>query len=187
MGLADRDLPRVVVRETSDELEISMTPLRSDWRTIFLPLWLVFWIVVGIAAILMTLGEYDPNVGRGFIVLWLVAWAAGASGVGYLLLWTYFGREFVVLRSETIEVRHELFGHVRAHTYDLAQVRDLRVTIDGTWQDRALAAVRWRQGGGLLAFVHRRDTIRFGAGLTEAEARDVLARLESRHTFPEKR
>jgi hypothetical protein len=74
------------------------------------------------------------------------------------------------------------FGNVRE--FDLAEVRDLR--IDRPYP--GITTLTWNSpaqmfGTGTIAFDYGAKTFRFGLGLDESEARQLVARLNSRHPF----
>jgi hypothetical protein len=65
-------------------------------------------------------------------------------------------------------------------------VKHLRVEPLSLFPTDMGAALRfWGIGGGPIAFDYGSKTLRFGAGLDDAEARDVIRDLRERHTFPE--
>jgi hypothetical protein len=44
----------------------------------------------------------------------------------------------------------------------------------------------WGIGGGPIAFDYGSQTVRIGSGLDEAEAREIVKELRSRHAFSER-
>lgn len=120
--------PRNTVEEFGDSLNFSI-PSRKQWFPIlFLPLWLAGW----------AFGEFSVLgpilAGRGFggpgpfILVWLAGWTAGGAFVLYALLWQLVGRETVVVSSQSLIVRREIFTTLRSKEYLAEDISDMRVS-----------------------------------------------------------
>lgn len=162
-------------------------PARRNWFLIvLLGAWLCAWFAAEVFIPYFVLrGAFRP---RGvaapfpFLLFWIAGLTlAGAFGL-YAWTWSAFGREVVELDGRRLSARREPIGIPTRKDYDLLHVRNLRVVpFDGsTWWSRdPLAGMR----SGPLAFDYGAKTVRFGAGIDEAEARMILDSIRTR--FPE--
>jgi len=118
------------------------------------------------------------------MVTWLIAWTFGGGFAIYIVLWSICGREVVILRADSLAIRKEVFGVGRSHEYEIGSVRRLRVAA-ATYNpfDFKSGLQFWGLGGGVIAFDYGAGTVRFGSGIEEGEAHDIVEQLSSRHRF----
>ena len=176
---------RSTSRQTPDGLEIRVPSKRNVFVMLFLLAWLVAW---GFGEVMVSrellLG--DPGASALFLVVWLIMWTLGGGLAIYAWLRMLAGSERVVLGRGVLAIRTELFGVGPAREYDLMHVKNLRIERLSAWPTDMGATLRfWGIGGGPIAFDYGSKTVRFGAGLDDAEARDIIAELRERHSFPE--
>lgn len=157
---------------------------RQIFAMLFLSLWLVGWAFGEISAIGMLVSE-GGNAGTGrFMIVWLTGWTVGGAFAIGVVLWLHFGKERVTLSSTRLEIRQEVLGVGRSREYELTHVKNLRVSAESFNMFSSRNSFRALGiGGGNIAFDHGSSTIRFGAGIDEAEAEQVVADLKSRHSF----
>ena len=172
-------------RQTAEGLEISIPAKRNIFLMLFLAAWLVGWCFGEVSA------TRELLAGRGnapdlFLCVWLVGWTIGGAFCLYALLWTLRGREVIVLRPDSLVTKRDLWGIGRPREYDILHVSDLRVA-PMTWNPHywSGALYLWGVGGGPIAFDYGSRTVRFGSGVDEAEAADIVRELRTRHAFPE--
>jgi hypothetical protein len=112
----------------------------------------------------------------------LLFWMLGLGVAMYQFCWFLVGRERIVLSPSRLSIKHEVFGMGRIREYDKEHIRDLRVSTmpykrafgsRASFHDRVV-------GGGVIAFDYGPATVRFGAGLEEAEAKSILVQIQSR-------
>ncbi|HEX9574576.1 MAG TPA: hypothetical protein VF994_10795 [Myxococcales bacterium] len=160
-------------------------PARRNW---FLGLFLVVWLCGWLAGEILTLRSAFGARGGArapptpFLLLWIAGWTVGGAFAVYAWIWNAFGREVIELDGRALIFRREPIGLPPRKEYDLLHVRNLRVVpFDGSiWSGReSFAGMR----GGPLAFDYGAKTVRFGAGVDEAEARMILDSIRTR--FPE--
>lgn len=119
----------------------------------------------------------------------LVAWLAppllripallgGAAGL-WQLVWLLTRRETLIVGPDRVVLDHRAAGYGTRREFDRERVANWRVVpAPGTGPlETALGQYSAADREGPLGFDHAGRTIRFGAGLTEAEARDLLDRL----------
>ena len=164
--------------ETVDGFQLVIPAKRNVFVLLFLLVWLVFW-ALGEATAFHQLTT-STNV-QWFLVFWMTAWTAGGLFAVTAWLWTAFGREIVTLGSGELRIRWEVLGVGRSKEFDLAQVRNLRVS---AWTPVARSAGIQSPGrGGRVAFDYGAKTFRFGASIDEAEALQIIDELRKRHAF----
>jgi hypothetical protein len=94
---------------------------------------------------------------------------AGIGAIGWWA-WMVWGTESLEINPDGLIVRRQLFGIGAARTYDLRHISKLRV-------DPSRFGLPHRMGRGDITFEYDAKTVRCGAGLDEAEARQVVDRL----------
>ena len=109
----------------------------------------------------------------------LIAWTCLCVFLLYVQLWMIIGVEYVVLREETLLIRREFGGFDRSKEYDLSRIVNLRVESG----DRRRALHFLGVGSGPIAFDYGSKTVRFGTGVHEIEAREIVEKLRSRYPF----
>ena len=104
--------------------------------------------------------------------VWLAGWTLGGGLATFALLWMYVGLERLLLRPDAMVIARELNGReVYAREYAIGNISNLRVVPNVPWE--------WGFGGGKIAFDYGARTFRFGAGIDEAEARDIVSQMQS--------
>ena len=152
-------------------------PAPQRWFAIlFLPVWLAGWAFGEVTvARQLIFGSGAPPV---FLLVWLAFWTVGGAFAMAALAWGVAGRELVTLSRGTFSVRREVLGLGRTWDYDADKVRGLRVSTGGFDPFSMSAGFRvWGLSGGPLAFDYGARTVRFGAGVDEAEAADIVREL----------
>jgi hypothetical protein len=162
-----------------DGLQLTIPGLRRPFVTLFLLAWLGGWFLGERSAVheLMTGG---PGRDGGFLAFWLVAWSLGGAFVAFTVLWALFGRERLVLTPDALVVRREVLGIGRGRTYDIRHVKDLRVAAAGAFDYRRRLEI-WGVGGGRIAFDYGAKTVYCAPSIDEAEAKQIIARLQARN------
>lgn len=183
--------PRARVSENWQELRV-LIPVRRDWfALVFISFWLAGWALGEVMVLgLLLSGRTGPAT--LFLLAWLGCWTWGGAWALFNWCWNAGGREVTVIRGDTFSVRYEAFGMGKTWEFDAGAVRNLRVVQDGmmhapSWMPAFFQTHQARRGvlpngiwSGPLAFDYGAKTYRFGAGIDEAEARDVLPLLLAR-------
>ena len=172
---------RATTSETSSGLEI-VVPAKKNWFiTLFLGLWLCGWAVGLFFVSTRFLSDDMPSEVRLFSTVWIAAWMLGGAFAILVCSWSLAGKERILLSSNRIALKREIFGWGRTREYELVHVRSLRASQSPYNPADFRSGFRfWGIGGGSIAFDHGSKTIRFAAGLDEAEAQSLVARLVDR-------
>ena len=174
---------RSTVSDTLEGLRISIPSRKNVFMIAFLSLWLVGW---GFGEVMVSGMLLRPPPGSSapvvFMIVWLGMWTMGGAFCIYAVLWSLFGREVITLRGDVLSIRREVLAFGRTREYDLSQVRNLRVSpVPYNPFDFRAGLHFWGIGGGIVAFDYGAGTVRFGAGVQEGEASDLVKRLSDRH------
>src|SRR5262245_24462670 len=175
---------RSTLVERPDRLELIVPAKRNFFVLMFLPAWLAMWAfaLVNVVRELFS-GSKGPVP---FLLFWLVGWTVGGGFALFVFLWMLAGRERISLQPRVLAVRRDLFGFGVTREYDLAQIRNVRVSAvpydPSNW---ATMGRFWGLGGGPVAFDYGARTIRLAAAVEEPEATQIVSELKRRHTFPD--
>jgi hypothetical protein len=177
------DVParRSSVEQLADGLQYRIPAKRNAGTVIFLPIWLVAWAFGEVMATRGLIQGTGPS--RLFLGAWLAIWTFGGFSALYTWLAQMMGKELVTLTPSTLDIKHDVTGFERTREYDLAQVRNLRVS---PAPDQTRLFRRTQRGpfdSGVIAFDYGAKTYRFGAGIDESEAAMIVGELKSRHGF----
>lgn len=173
---------RITIEDTSQGLHIVMPGRRSWFVICLLGFWVCGWAVAEVMVAAQFLNGDAPPEGEFFMVTWFVVWTASGLLAIYALLWQVLGKEIVAVQGQTFKTRRNVgrFGFDRE--YDLSQMRNLRIEPVGfSPVDLSSSLQLWGVGGGVIAFDHGARSYRFGAGLDEAEAKQVMTAIKQRY------
>jgi hypothetical protein len=150
---------------------------KKGWLMFFLPIWLVFWTIGGVAAFtaFITGANREP-----FLIFWLIGWAFGETMATIIFLWTAFGEELISIQNGLFTYQRHVFGIGPKRQYQVQELSNVRASgyfgsIDGV--NYALA--QYGMTGGTVAVDNRHgEEIRFGIALNEYQAQNVAASLQ---------
>jgi hypothetical protein len=168
---------------TEDSLALMATiPARRNWFLIlFLGFWLCGWLA-GEIMVPLTFFENDTQAPeRLFTIAWLAMWTIGGIAAIYAFAWNVAGLEVVSLTQSRLSIRKQVLGLGRLREYGLEHIANMRIApVPFNPMDPRSALQFWGVGGGPIAFDHGASTVRFGAGLDEAEAGRLVAKFKER-------
>jgi hypothetical protein len=162
-------------------MRISIPVRRNIFLTAFLGLWLIGWAWGEITVPRLAFCAKTQEAPL-FVLAWLGMWTLVGGLAIYVFLWRLVGKEIVSVDGLLLKIKKDIFGYGRLKEYELASVRSLRVAPDSfnLW-DFSAALRFWGVGGGTIAFDYGASTNRFGAGVDEAEAKDIVTRIKERY------
>jgi hypothetical protein len=173
--------PRITITDTPDGLCI-VIPNRRSWFVIgMLAFWVCAWGVGEvIGSTTLFKGEVPPGE-EGLMLSWLGVWTVSGLAALVALQWQVLGKEIVTVQGQTLRTWREGGGIGFRKEYDLPQMANLRVEEPNFSPFDVSASFQlWGIGGGVIAFESGAKTRRFGAGLDEAEAKQVVAAITRR-------
>jgi hypothetical protein len=174
---------RATITDTPYGLHITIPAARNWVRVLFLAFWLCAWLFGEVTVLSIVVAGRAGPAGL-FLVGWLGAWTFAGARTIYVCLWNLGGGEVVAVEGSSLMTRRQLFRFALpgAKEYELSQIRDLRASPELDNSSRWLSSSRfWALGGGSIAFDYGARTYRFGAGLDEAEAKQVAEMIKQRY------
>jgi hypothetical protein len=159
-------------------VEQIIIPARRNWFTLlFLGVWLALWTLGGIAVIYAQLAQFEM-----FLLVWLCGWALGWAYAASTIAWQLTGCE--IIRVEGHRLIHSCraplwnrdLGYEVAEIQGLAADRGLSMFENFNTQTPLLTFGRV----GTIKFHYGSKTIRMGASIDEAEARQIVDWLAKR-------
>ena len=178
---------RITITDQPDELRI-VIPCRRSWFVIGM---LAFWVCAwGVGEVMgsttLFKGEVPPGE-AGLMLAWLGVWTVSGLAALVALQWQVMGKEIVTVQGQTLKTRREGGGIGFRKEYDLQQMANLRVEQPRFSPFDVSASFQlWGIGGGVIAFESGAKTRRFGSGLDEAEAKQVVDSLKRRFKIVER-
>ena len=183
--------PRARIEENGTELRVVVPARRNGFVLLFCPIWLLGWTIgeVGVMVVLfagLIHGKADgpPLL---FLLAWLCGWTVGGAWVWFTFLWNLCGREEITACHDTFSVRYAIGRWGKTCEFDPRLIKRFEMQNAGfvpfawlSWFENQSTRMGGYQTGiwhGPLAFDYGAKTYRFGAGMDEAEARDLLPHL----------
>jgi hypothetical protein len=128
-----------------------------------------------------------PQGEEGLMLAWLGVWTASGLAALVALQWQVMGKEIVTVQGQTLQTQREGGGIGFRKEYDVPQMANLRVENPKfSPLDVSSSLQLWGIGGGLIAFEYGTKTRRFGTGLDDAEAKQVVESLKRRFKIAER-
>ena len=154
----------MITQQLADGVEYSIPAKRSILMMAFLAVWLAGWSVLWTTTLRQLRTELDYS-----LLVWMAGWTFGGYATLYGFLWQLAGREIVTLTPYALKIRSEIvvFGWTRK--YERQTIFNLRVN-----------QLRRKGENRKVVFEYGPKTVRFGEGLSDAEAMEIVADLKSR-------
>jgi hypothetical protein len=183
---------RATISESPEGLLITIPAMKNWFLILFLGFWLIGWLCGEVTVIFILIRGHLahganlkgslPVAASLFMLVWLSGWTLGGGFALLTWLWNFAGVELIVLGPSTLATKREVLGIGPPKEYDLQSIGNLRVSVGMSNFNNPMSQFQ-TMGGGTIAFDYAAKTFRFGIGLDEAEARQILARFNSRHSF----
>jgi hypothetical protein len=176
---------RSTVYENPETLEIKI-PSQKDW---LLTLLLTSVFIVAVLLVIFFVSTFlsenrSPSRSTSPFVFILGLIMFGGSSLVFFnaLVWIFFGFEITQFRSESVSIAQCVFSLKKEWLYSSIHITRLR-TLQIPEFSRTDQSSVWIRGPSSLAFDYGAKTIRFGRGIDEAEAAQVLERVFTK--FPQ--
>ena len=170
---------RASVEQLVDGVRYTLPPRRNVVGLLFVPLWLAGW-GFHVVTTFRLLPDNDAGSLVGILV-WNAMWTLVGCWAVYAWLAQIVGKEIVTQSRTTLAIRRRVTGLERAREFDLARVRNLRVSPVGHGWLARRRKNGWAFDPGRIAFEYGPITCCFAAGIDEAEAATIVADLRSRY------
>ncbi|HSH01407.1 MAG TPA: hypothetical protein VLL52_02740 [Anaerolineae bacterium] len=188
---------RHTINHNGHTLTVTIPSQRNIFIIIILSIWLLFWsigeLVVGgmlIAGVISFIIDPDPIAAVMllpglFMIIWFIFWTIGGGFATYTLLWSIAGQEIITINDQTLTLRRALFRFGKPKEYTTDHIRDLRASAETLSPNNVMNPARglafWGITGGNIAFDYGAQTYRFGAGIDEAEAKQIVTTILDRY------
>ena len=172
--------PQFTVLRDRRQIRVEIPPKRRWGLWVLLTVFLGFWVVGEVAPLLSFLGDDTPSPPAIFLVIWFVFWTAAGAYMLYAWAWHLGGREVIKLDDRTLTKKRELFGLGIPRKFNIAEITNLRILPQSLpmreTEERltAMMAEFWGLRGGIMAFDYGAKTYRFGFGVDEPEAQELM-------------
>jgi hypothetical protein len=185
--------PRHTLQDLGDRLIISIPSVKQWFLIVFLAVWFLGWAVgEGVVASFLIAGPgFGGAAPDGILILWLAIWTVGGGFAIYQLAWQLTGYEIIEVARQGITVSRVVFRFHTSREYSAEYVKELRVSSSNVNLNHPALWTYYYQypwshhSFGSLAFDYGAKTFRFGAGVDEAEAKQIMAQIEQK--FPQYR
>lgn len=169
---------RATIQQSIQQLSI-IVPSKKNWfALLFGTAWMGGWFFGFISAFeVLTTDGLDNN---GFVVFWLLMWTIGGLGLTGILLWGYFGKEYMAIDKEQVRFEKTIFGLGVKHKLNKAALKNFRVELV---KEGWLSSDRWTfwgLGPGKIKFDYGLRTYSFGLGIDDVEAHHIVELLSTR-------
>ena len=169
---------RSKVINNADGIEFRI-PAHRLFTMIYLMAWLGLWATGEYFAVHQLL---EGSISKGsylFYVFWLVGWTIAGGYSSDVLVWSFFGVECVRLQPGVLSLKRNVFAFSRQRGYELEQMKEMRVdSREINPFDFGSGLLFWGVGSGNIAFDYGSSTVRFGTGLQESEAKQILKDMQ---------
>jgi hypothetical protein len=165
--------PRYTVRNLESSLEIttSINMFKNGFMIVFAIFFSIFWVAFGAFSIYMIIEDITsdfPFTLPQIIYVLPVEWLVGSIFLALVFIWRFTFKEIFVVSDQEIVVNQQSRIFSRSSHYLAEHINDLR------------AATSYFNKP--IMFDYGARTMRFGQGLDEAEAKQIVARIQER--FP---
>jgi hypothetical protein len=175
--------PRFTVTTNRRQTRVEIPARRSWFLWSHLTVFLGFWAIGEIVAPISLLRDDTPSKQLVFVAIWFLVWTAAGAYVIYAWAWHLGGQEIIELDDRMLTKKRELFGLGIPKKFNVAEITNLRILPqslpmrDTEERITAMMAEFWGLRGGIMAFDHGAKTYRFGFGVDEPEAQQIMEAL----------
>ena len=182
---------RSTILDNISDIQI-IIPAKKNWFVIiFLGAWLCAWCggEIGVLSFVIKGVVFRHQPGVLFILVWLVAWSVGGVFAFRFFLWSIKGKEIITVGQGTLMIDKRAALFFKPKTYDLNEVRSIRIQEDNSFygsSGRRYGSYNALNAGGTIRFDYGLQTVKFAAGIDEAEAKYIIQQLKDRRLLTEK-
>jgi hypothetical protein len=159
---------------------VEIPPKRRWGLWVLLTVFLGMWVVGEVVTLMSFLRDDTPSPPAVFLVVWFIFWTAAGAYMLYACAWHLGGQEIIELDDGTLTKKRELFGLGIPRKFNIAEITNLRILPQSLpmreTEDRltVMMAEFWVLRGGIMAFDYGAKTHRFGFGVDEPEAQELM-------------
>lgn len=170
---------RVSVERGPGRLSVVISARLSRGKEALLLAWYVAWTFCGAYVIHATLSA-PAGRERQFMIAFLAFWLYFMVRIGRVVLWRLKGFESIRVKDGMLTIKNSILGFGKAADHFVENITRLDLLeVDRTSWKWQLNESFWVMGAERLRFEHIGRQVIFGKGLTDAEARQVLALIKA--------
>jgi hypothetical protein len=161
-------------------VEVIISARRSSFVNFFLLVWLVGWSI-GEIEIVGNLISHEAETPDAFMVFWAFGWTFGGLLAVFIYFYNMKGREIIrISATELIRIRQYVWFS-RSKKYATERISNLRLTdIDPSALEMGGGMEFWGLSGGSITFDYGPGIDKFGLGIDESEASQIIATIKTR-------
>ena len=169
-----------------DRLTISVPSPRPWVLSIFVGLGVVFFIISGVIILGGLVTNSDGFEGPIFLlVILIIFWTVAGGLMIYQFAWQISGKEVIEITTQSIIISRVVLSLRTPKEFSSEYIKDLRASTSNVDLNPYLVGYSgfygWRYELGSLAFDYGSRTFRFGSGIEEAEARQIIAEIQQKY------
>jgi hypothetical protein len=169
-----------MINQFPEGVEVIISARRSPFVNFFLLVWMVGWSIgeIEIAGKLLSQGAETPDA---FMVFWAFGWTLGGLLAVFIYLYNMKGREIVRVSDAELVRKRQYVWFSRSKNYAMEQMAHLRLTdIDPSALEMGGGMEFWGLSGGSISFDYGPGIEKFGLGINEHEASQIIAVIKNR-------
>ena len=176
-------MDRLTIKEYPQGIEIVISARRSPFLNIFLIAWMLAW-AYGEVEILNRLAEYDGDTPDAFMVFWAIGWTSSGFLAAFIWLWNMKGKELIRISDEELLRYRNYALFARSQTYQADLISNLRLTeLTPNSVEMSGGMEFWGLAGGAISFNYGNHVHKFGLGIGESQAREIIQAINNRFDF----
>lgn len=168
---------KVTVEETDAGDVITIYPKPAGWQIVALSLWAIIWTMAGVLAFVGGLKESSGDE-RLFLLVFMSFWAYFLFYAVRSIIWLRSGAEYLRLGAERLDYKRSWNGYGKVKSFDLQTIKNLGLV---NYNDKPFAKsyneTFWTIGGEMIGFEYIGSKVVFGFKLTDAQAKDIVKRI----------
>ncbi len=177
MAMMEKVSDRVSVKREPGRLSVVISARLPRASEALLVAWTLAWLVCGVLLLVEALRQPKGEL-RQYLFIFLAFWTYFMVRMGRSTAWRLKGFELWRIKDGVLTIKDSILGYGRATDHVLDNIRELgpmdRDERSWKWH---LNESFWVMGGERLQFTCMGRKVAFGKGLTDAEARRLLAVL----------
>lgn len=170
------------VIDTFQGVKVLVPAKRNMFVVLFLSAWLCGWLMGEVFALTSLVSGITKGIAgvELFLLFWLVGWTVGGGFAIRIWFWQVKGKEVISFMPGSITINKEGLLFYKSKTFDSNEIKKIRVVEEetGFWGNNNRQII---YEGGTIRFDYGLKTIKFGIGLSSAEANSILETLKSRN------
>lgn len=170
---------RIVVADSRDSLEITISGKIPKSQFTLLSAWLLAWTLAGLFVLSQLFSMQGEQ--QVYMLVWLAFWAYFEYRVASVWLWRKYGREVLKIQGEQTELRFEVAYGGRAYALQTSEIRNLRnLEKEKGGFVKSFYSSFWTLGGEAIGFYAKGKLYTMGRQISVSDA-DTLIRLMQKH------